>query len=81
MSDSSTESLIPQSVLTGGRLVFDMVYTPAETKLIKDAKAAGCQTIWGGEMLAHQAARQFELWTGQPPPVDAMLSVLSNSQS
>jgi 3-dehydroquinate dehydratase/shikimate dehydrogenase len=76
MSGHSDESLIPSSVLTQGRIVFDMVYTPAETRLIKDAQAAGCQTIWGGQMLVHQAARQFELWTGQAAPVGAMMTAL-----
>jgi shikimate 5-dehydrogenase len=45
------------------------VYSPAETKLLKDARAAGCLTIGGLEMLVAQAERQFELWTGQRPPV------------
>jgi 3-dehydroquinate dehydratase/shikimate dehydrogenase len=51
-----------------GRIVFDLVYAPAETELLRSARAAGCQTIGGIEMLIAQAARQFELWTGQRPP-------------
>lgn len=51
-----------------GRIVFDLVYAPADTQLLRDADAAGCQTIGGLEMLIAQAERQFELWTGQRPP-------------
>jgi 3-dehydroquinate dehydratase/shikimate dehydrogenase len=51
-----------------GRLVFDLVYAPEETALLRDARRAGCQTIGGLEMLVAQAERQFELWTGQAPP-------------
>ncbi|MCA1563613.1 MAG: type I 3-dehydroquinate dehydratase [Acidobacteria bacterium] len=52
-----------------GEMVFDLVYAPAETQLLADARAAGCMTIGGMEMLVAQAERQFELWTGQRPPV------------
>jgi 3-dehydroquinate dehydratase/shikimate dehydrogenase len=52
-----------------GRVVFDLVYAPAETALLDAARKAGCQTIGGIEMLIAQAERQFELWTGQRPPV------------
>jgi 3-dehydroquinate dehydratase/shikimate dehydrogenase len=52
-----------------GAVVYDLVYEPLETKLLEDARIAGCQTIGGIGMLAAQAERQFELWTGQRPPV------------
>jgi 3-dehydroquinate dehydratase/shikimate dehydrogenase len=51
-----------------GEIVFDLVYSPANTRLLADARAAGCMTIGGLEMLVAQAERQFELWTGQTPP-------------
>jgi shikimate 5-dehydrogenase len=51
-----------------GEIVFDLVYDPADTPLIRDARAAGCLTIGGLEMLVAQAERQFEIWTGQRPP-------------
>jgi 3-dehydroquinate dehydratase/shikimate dehydrogenase len=51
-----------------GEMVFDLVYTPAETRLLAAARAAGCLTIGGLEMLVAQAERQFEMWTGQTPP-------------
>ncbi len=46
------------------RYVFDMIYDPPETRLIRLAKARGAQVIPGIEMFVHQAARQFEIWTG-----------------
>ena len=51
-----------------GQVVFDLVYAPAETELLRSARAAGCEIIGGIEMLIAQAERQFELWTGQRPP-------------
>jgi shikimate 5-dehydrogenase len=53
-----------------GEIVFDLIYTPAVTPLIAQAREAGCWTIGGIEMLIGQAERQFEIWTGAPPPVD-----------
>ncbi len=58
------------------RYVFDMVYDPAETRLLKLAKERGAQVIPGVEMFVHQAARQFEIWTGKPAPWDEMLRVV-----
>src|SRR3989454_7394740 len=59
------------------RFVFDMVYDPAETRLLKLAKERGAQLIPGIEMFVHQAARQFEIWTGKPAPWDDMLRVVT----
>jgi 3-dehydroquinate dehydratase/shikimate dehydrogenase len=58
------------------RYVFDMVYDPAETRLLKLAQERGAQIIPGIEMFVHQAARQFEIWTGKPAPWDEMLRVV-----
>jgi len=62
------------------RYVFDMVYDPAETRLLKLAKERGAQIIPGIEMFVHQAARQFEIWTGKPAPFDEMLRVVLLAQ-
>jgi 3-dehydroquinate dehydratase/shikimate dehydrogenase len=56
--------------------VFDSVYNPIETRLLKLAQTRGCGTISGAEMFLHQAARQFEIWTGKPAPLDAIRQVL-----
>jgi len=58
------------------RYVFDMIYDPAETRLLTLAKERGAQIIPGIEMFVHQAARQFEIWTGKPAPWDEMLKVV-----
>jgi len=52
--------------------VFDLVYNPPETRLLRMARALGCRTISGLEMFMAQAARQFEFWTGVDAPVIAM---------
>jgi shikimate 5-dehydrogenase len=60
-----------------GKIVFDLVYAPADTELLRSARAAGCQTIGGIEMLIAQAERQFELWTGQRPPAGLFESAVT----
>lgn len=70
------ETSVPATLLHPGLTVMDIVYNPRDTKLLKDAKAAGCRTIPGLEMFFHQAAAQFELWTNQVAPADVMRSVL-----
>jgi len=55
------------------KIVFDMVYDPVETRLLQIARAKGIHVIPGIEMFVHQAARQFEIWTGKPAPADEML--------
>ncbi len=52
--------------------VFEMVYNPPETPFLRRARGAGAQVIAGSEMLVHQGARAFELWTGLPAPVQTM---------
>ncbi|AKB76530.1 Shikimate 5-dehydrogenase I alpha [Methanosarcina horonobensis HB-1 = JCM 15518] len=52
--------------------VFDIVYNPLETRLLKEAKAAGAKTISGVLMLVYQGAEAFRLWTGVEPPVELM---------
>ena len=54
----------------------DMVYDPIETRLLKLAKERGAEVIPGLEMFVHQAARQFEIWTGKPAPWDEIARVL-----
>jgi len=61
------------------RYLFDMIYDPPETRLMKLARAAGAEVIPGIEMFVQQAARQFEIWTGKPAPWDEMLRVTTQA--
>lgn len=72
------QSCVQKELLHPGLTVMDIVYNPLHTQLLKDAQAAGCRTIQGIEMFLHQAIGQFELWTGQPAPVDTMRNVLTS---
>ncbi len=62
------ESPWPAAAHRAGTVVFDTVYTPLETRLLKDAQAAHCRTICGLSMFIAQAAAQCERWTGQHAP-------------
>jgi len=67
-------SPVPEELHRPGTVVFDMVYDPLETPLLRQAQQRGCSIVDGLEMLLAQAALQFEAWTGQPAPMDAMKS-------
>lgn len=62
------QSPVTPRLLEGGRIVYDLVYNPPTTLLMRDALAAGCRVIGGLEMLIAQAERQFTWWTGRPVP-------------
>ncbi len=68
-----------QFSLKQARAVYDMIYQPAETKLLAAAKAAGCRTANGIGMLVHQGAKAFEIWTGKTAPVDVMRQAVETS--
>jgi 3-dehydroquinate dehydratase / shikimate dehydrogenase len=69
---SPAETPVPQNLLRRGTIVLDMVYDPLETRLLREAQAAGCTIIDGLEMLLAQAVAQFETWTGLEAPADVM---------
>ncbi|HKI51586.1 MAG TPA: shikimate dehydrogenase [Geothermobacteraceae bacterium] len=69
-------SLVPVDLFRSGQVVFDVVYTPLETKLLREAKVAGLQTISGVEMFINQAVLQFEQFTGQQAPIEVMRKVV-----
>ena len=58
--------------LSDVKLVYDLVYNPAETRLLREAKLAGVPAINGLEMLISQGAKQFKIWTGEAAPVAAI---------
>ncbi|MBN1796031.1 MAG: shikimate dehydrogenase [Sedimentisphaerales bacterium] len=70
---------VPLTCLKSGMLVFDTVYNPAETLLLKNAKAAGCKIISGLEMFINQAAEQFNLFTKQDPDTKLMRRILTET--
>ncbi len=75
MVGSKTPPLLGPEDLTA-RFVFDLVYNPLETPLLRMARAKGIAAISGVEMFVHQGARQFEIWTGKPAPEEEMLKVV-----
>ena len=76
MHPNADASAIPPELLRPGQVVFDVVYTPLETKLLADAKSRGLQTISGVEMFVNQGALQFERFTGIRAPVEIMRRVV-----
>jgi 3-dehydroquinate dehydratase/shikimate dehydrogenase len=71
MAPAVDQSPLPGGPFTG-ELVYDLVYNPRETRLLGEARAAGCRTIGGLDMLIAQAERQFTWWTGTRAPERAM---------
>lgn len=65
-------SPVSNDILPRFQVVMDIVYAPLTTRLLREAKAAGCQVINGLEMLLYQGVAQFELWTGKTAPVELM---------
>lgn len=72
MYPSVEKSPIPAEFLHKDLIVYDIVYNPLETKLMKDATKIGCNTIGGLDMLVNQGALAFEWWTNKKPNIDIM---------
>ena len=70
MEPNEDTTAVPQNVLQNFKLVFDAVYTPRETRLLREAAQVGCHTASGLGMFVNQARKQFELFTGMPVPSD-----------
>lgn len=62
------ETPIPAGLLDARQIVYDIVYNPQETRLLREAKAKGCRTVGGLGMLVHQGRLSFEAWTGKSLP-------------
>jgi len=75
---SEGQSPVKAESLESVSLVYDLIYTPEETALLRDAKHVGCRTLGGLAMLVGQAAEQFRLWTGLEAPMDVMWRVVSS---
>lgn len=72
-------SPIPAEIIPAGMLVLDLIY--ARTRFLRDAAAAGCETMDGELMLLHQGAAAFRLWTGEEPPLDVMQASLAEARA
>jgi shikimate 5-dehydrogenase len=72
MHPRDDETPLAASALSAGGTVYDLVYNPATTRLMREARAAGCLVIGGLEMLVAQAALQFRWWIGSEPSRDLM---------
>jgi len=72
MYPSTNQSPITKSILHSDLFVFDVIYNPIETKLIRDAKGIGCKTLGGLDMLINQGVLAFEWWTNKKPNRDLM---------
>ena len=73
MTDASPA---PRRMLHKGLVVYDAVYNPPQSRLLREARAAGCRTVPGIDHFVRQAVEQFELWTGRPAPVETMRRVV-----
>lgn len=76
MAPASEQSPAPDLDLASFPVVMDIVYSPLQTRLLREAAQAGCRVVNGLEMLLLQGAAQFEIWTGLPAPLTAMRSEL-----
>jgi shikimate dehydrogenase len=78
MTPNTDQSPLPENtVLSKDTFIYDLVYNPRETKLVKDARAQGCSAATGLGMLIEQAALAFELWTGHKPPREVLYQAIT----
>ena len=79
MHPNVNETPFDAEFLNRATIVFDTVYNPEQTLLVKDARKKECRVITGVDMFVRQAARQFQLFTGEEAPVDLMREVMRKS--
>lgn len=71
---------LPADALRPGQIVYDIVYNPEETRLLREARANGCATVGGLGMLIHQGLASFEEWTGKNPGTAVFLEGIRRHQ-
>jgi shikimate dehydrogenase len=76
MTPNEGKTPVDKSFFKPHMKVMDAVYSPLETRLLREAKQAGCQAVEGVNMFICQGTEQFALWTGQDAPIDIMQSVV-----
>ncbi len=79
MYPKTEETIVPQELLHEKLTVFDAVYNPPETRLLREAKSIGAKTIDGIDMLVYQGAEAFEKWTGKKAPIQVMKKTVLKS--
>ena len=76
MHPNVDETPVAARALSGVGVVFDTIYNPLETRLLREARAAGCTCVSGLDMFVNQAVAQFEIWTGQDAPRQLMREIV-----
>lgn len=76
MAGQKATPILKDEEVARARLVFDLVYNPLDTPLIRLARQQNIPVVTGVEMFIQQGARQFEIWTGKPAPEEEMLRVV-----
>lgn len=76
MAPATEKSVVPADLFASHMTVFDAVYTPRRTQLLRDAAARGCRIVEGLEMFLGQAVVQFELWSGHSAPKSVMRGII-----
>ncbi len=79
MAPKVDECLVEESLFSERHLVFDIIYNPAQTRLLQRAEARFARTINGIPMFVNQGAEQFRLWTGEKPPVEIMAKAVKEA--
>ncbi|MFA4836573.1 MAG: shikimate dehydrogenase [Dehalococcoidia bacterium] len=78
-SPNESRSPVAPELISPKSLVYDVVYNPIKTPLLKDAEKRGARTLGGLSMLVYQGVAAFELWTGRKAPVDIMIGKAENA--
>ena len=73
------ETPLPGAAIPSTALVYDLVYNPLETRLLREAAQAGAKTLGGIQMLVYQGAESFEMWLDRPAPVPVMLEAATQA--
>ncbi len=81
MHPNVDEMPVHPSFLTSGMTVFDVVYNPESTLLIKEARVRGCHTLTGVDMFVRQAELQFGILTNRDPPADSVRPLVKRALS
>jgi shikimate dehydrogenase len=76
MNPHPEETPLAAEQIHAGQIVFDAVYAPYQTRLLKEARSRGAEVVHGTEMFVAQGAAQFELYTGMPAPIGVMEQAL-----